>query len=124
MGRLVINNAMTVNGAYEAPVPEPGGWLVLDPYSQQASLEMWQAADAMVMGRRTYEGFVSSSLNWSPSSPRSISNDHAPRSKSLSPPGASMTPSNDKNSVTTILPTSVPPWVAGRASRYHTQRVA
>jgi dihydrofolate reductase len=49
---------MTVNGAYEAPVPEPGGWLVLDPDSQQASLEMWQAADAMVMGRKTYEGLA------------------------------------------------------------------
>ena len=28
MGRLVINNAMTVNGAFEAPGPEPDGWLV------------------------------------------------------------------------------------------------
>ena len=58
MGRLIVHNAMTVNGAYEAPVPEPGGWFVLDPYSQQASLEMWQAADAMVMGRKTYEGLA------------------------------------------------------------------
>jgi dihydrofolate reductase len=59
VGRLIISDAMTVNGAYEAPVPEPGGgWLVLDPDSQQASLEMWQAADAMVMGRRTYEGLA------------------------------------------------------------------
>ena len=58
MGRLIVHDAMTVNGAYEAPVPEPGGWLVLDPDSQQASLEMWQAADAMVMGRKTYEGLA------------------------------------------------------------------
>ena len=58
MGRLIINNAMTVNGAYEAPVPQPGGWLLLDPDSQQASLEKWQAADAMVMGRKTYEGLA------------------------------------------------------------------
>jgi dihydrofolate reductase len=58
VGRLIVSNAMTVNGAYEAPVPEPGGWLVLDPDSQQASLEMWQAADAMVMGRKTYEGLA------------------------------------------------------------------
>ena len=58
MGRLIVNNAMTVNGAFEAPVPEPGGWLVLDPDSQQASLEKWQAADAMVMGRKTYEGLA------------------------------------------------------------------
>jgi hypothetical protein len=27
MGQLVINNSMTVNGAFEAPAPEPdGGW--------------------------------------------------------------------------------------------------
>ncbi len=58
MGRLIINNAITVNGAFEAPVPEPGGWLVLDPDSQDASLEKWQAADAMVVGRRTYEGLA------------------------------------------------------------------
>ena len=58
MGRLIINNAITVNGAFEAPVPEPDGWLVLDPDSQQASLEMWQAADAMVLGRKTYEGLA------------------------------------------------------------------
>ena len=58
MGRLIINNAITVNGAFEAPVPEPGGWLVLDPDSQQASLEKWEAADAMVIGRKTYEGLA------------------------------------------------------------------
>src|SRR5687768_11672974 len=58
VGRLIVSNAMTVNGAFEAPVPEPGGWLVLDPDTQQASLEMWQAADAMVMGRKTYEGLA------------------------------------------------------------------
>ncbi|MBB3087020.1 dihydrofolate reductase family protein [Geodermatophilus sabuli] len=58
MGRLIINNAITVNGAFEAPVPEPDGWLVLDPDSQQASLEKWQAADAMVIGRKTYEGLA------------------------------------------------------------------
>jgi dihydrofolate reductase len=58
VGRLIINNAITVNGAFEAPVPEPGGWLVLDPDSQQASLEKWEAADAMVIGRKTYEGLA------------------------------------------------------------------
>jgi dihydrofolate reductase len=58
VGRLVINNAITVNGAFEAPVPEPDGWLVLDPDSQHASLEKWQAADAMVIGRKTYEGLA------------------------------------------------------------------
>ncbi|MBM9469062.1 dihydrofolate reductase family protein [Nakamurella leprariae] len=58
MGRLVITSSITVNGAFEAPVPEPDGWLVLDPDSQQAALDLWQAADAMLVGRRTYEGLA------------------------------------------------------------------
>jgi dihydrofolate reductase len=58
VGRLIISNAVTLNGAFEAPVPEPGGWLVLGPDIQQASLDMWEAADAMVIGRRTYEGLA------------------------------------------------------------------
>jgi dihydrofolate reductase len=58
MGRLVVNNAMTVNGAFEAPVPEPDGWLVLDPDSNNMSLEQFLVADAMVLGRRTYEGLA------------------------------------------------------------------
>ena len=52
MGRLVINNSMSVNGAFEAPVPEPDGWLVLDADSNQVSLEQFFAADAMVLGRK------------------------------------------------------------------------
>ena len=39
IGRLVVNNAVMVNGAFEAPVPEPDGWLVLDADSNQVSLE-------------------------------------------------------------------------------------
>jgi len=58
MGRLVINNSMSVNGAFEAPVPEPDGWLVLDADSNQVSLEQFFAADAMVLGRKTYEGLA------------------------------------------------------------------
>lgn len=53
MGRLAVNNAMTVNGAFEAPVPEPDGWLVLDADSDQVSLEQFLVADAMVLGRKT-----------------------------------------------------------------------
>ena len=56
MGRLAVNNAMTVNGAFEAPVPEPDGWLVLDADSNQVSLFL--VADAMVLGRKTYEGLA------------------------------------------------------------------
>jgi dihydrofolate reductase len=58
MGRLIVSNAMSVNGAFEAPEPEPAGWLVLDPDSQAASLATWEAADAMVLGRKTYEGLA------------------------------------------------------------------
>ena len=56
MGRLMISNAMTVNGVFEAPSPEE--WLVLDPDSMDASLDMWLLADAMVLGRKTYEGLA------------------------------------------------------------------
>jgi dihydrofolate reductase len=56
MGRLVINNAMTVNGAFEAPSPDE--WLVLDADSGNVSLEQFLVADAMVLGRKTYEGLA------------------------------------------------------------------
>jgi dihydrofolate reductase len=58
MGRLVINNAMSVNGAFEAPQPAPDGWLVLDADSNQVSLDQLLVADAMVLGRKTYEGLA------------------------------------------------------------------
>jgi dihydrofolate reductase len=58
MGRLVINNSMSVNGAFEAPVPEPDGWLVLDADSNRFSLEQFLGAEAMVLGRKTYEGLA------------------------------------------------------------------
>jgi dihydrofolate reductase len=56
MGRLIINNAMTVNGAFEAPSPDD--WLVLDSDSNNVSLEQFLVADAMVLGRKTYEGLA------------------------------------------------------------------
>jgi dihydrofolate reductase len=58
MGRLVINIAMTVNGAFEAPSPEPDGWMVMDADSNQVSLEQIMVADAMVLGYKTYEGLA------------------------------------------------------------------
>lgn len=58
MGKLILNAALTMNGAFEAPEPEPKGWFVMDPEGNQASLERWQAADAMVLGRKTYEGLA------------------------------------------------------------------
>jgi dihydrofolate reductase len=56
MGRLVINNAMTINGAFQAPSPEE--WLVLDADSNTVSLEQFLVADAMVLGRKTYQGLA------------------------------------------------------------------
>src|SRR5437868_2175796 len=56
---------------------------------------------------------VSSSLNWLPSSPRSNSNVQPGYLKSGSPPGASITPSSDTNSVTTI---SAGTWVSSARS--------
>ena len=55
MARLVIN-AMTINGTFEAPSPDE--WLVLDPDSNNVSLEQFLVADAMVLGRKTYEGLA------------------------------------------------------------------
>src|SRR5919197_2857791 len=49
---------------------------------------------------------VSSSLNLSPSSPRENSNAQPPYLKSSLPPGSSMTPSSDTNSVTMMRPIS------------------
>lgn len=56
MGRLIVTNAMTVNGAFETPAPD--NWLVLDDDGSNASLEQFLLADAMVLGRKTYEGHV------------------------------------------------------------------
>ena len=58
MCALIISNAVSLNGAFEAPSPPPDGWLVLDPGWMAGALEMWQAADAMVMGRKTYDGLA------------------------------------------------------------------
>jgi dihydrofolate reductase len=55
MGRLIIHNAVTVNGAFEAPGPD---WFVMDPDSGDASLEQLLLADALVLGRKTYEGLA------------------------------------------------------------------
>src|SRR5438132_7006159 len=51
---------------------------------------------------------TSSNLNLSPSSPRLTSKLQPPCSKPSAPPGSSMTPSSDTNSVTTIRPISPP----------------
>src|SRR3990170_532060 len=56
MGKLIIHNAITVNGAFESPAPD--AWFVLDNDSGDASLEQLLLADALVLGRKTYEGLA------------------------------------------------------------------
>jgi dihydrofolate reductase len=56
MGKLIIHNAVSVNGSFESPAPDT--WLELDNDSADASLEQLTLADAMVLGRRTYEGLT------------------------------------------------------------------
>lgn len=56
MGKLIVHASMSVNGAFEAPTTD--NWLVLDPDSAQASLDQLILADAMVLGRKTYEGLA------------------------------------------------------------------
>jgi dihydrofolate reductase len=56
MGKLIVSNAITINGAFEAPSPDT--WLVLDQDSSDASLEQLVLTDAMVLGRKTYEGLA------------------------------------------------------------------
>jgi dihydrofolate reductase len=56
MGKLIVTNAVTVNGAFEAPSPDT--WLEVDNDSGDDSLDQFRLADAMLLGRRTYEGLA------------------------------------------------------------------
>jgi dihydrofolate reductase len=56
MGKLIVSNQITVNGAFESPSPDE--WLVLDEDSGEASLEQLILSDALVLGRKTYEGLA------------------------------------------------------------------
>ncbi|MBB5788876.1 dihydrofolate reductase family protein [Jiangella mangrovi] len=56
MGKIVLHNMMTVNGAFESPNPET--WLELDNDSSNDSLDQLVLADALLMGRPVYEGLA------------------------------------------------------------------
>jgi dihydrofolate reductase len=56
MSKLIIHDAMSVNGAFEAPTPD--AWLELDNDSGDAGLEQFVLADAILLGRKTYEGLA------------------------------------------------------------------
>ena len=108
MGRLVINNSITVNGAFEAPVPEPDGWLVLDADSNQVALEQFFAADAMVLGRQTYEGSSAGSDRSPSSSPTQGA------CSSCSPARTSSTTGFRREAALRVVP---PAWTRGSSDR-------
>lgn len=56
MGKVIIHEHITVNGAFESPSPET--WLELDTDSGDAALEQLILADALLLGRKTYEGLA------------------------------------------------------------------
>jgi dihydrofolate reductase len=56
MGKVIVHNQVTVNGAFEAPTPEH--WLEFDADSGDAGLEQLVLADALLLGRKTYEGLA------------------------------------------------------------------
>jgi dihydrofolate reductase len=56
MGKLIITANLTVNGAFDSPAPDT--WLTVDNDSGDATLEQLALADAMVLGRKTYEGLA------------------------------------------------------------------
>jgi dihydrofolate reductase len=56
MSKLIVSDQITVNGPFESPSPDE--WLVLDEDSGEASLEQLILSDALVLGRKTYEGLA------------------------------------------------------------------
>jgi dihydrofolate reductase len=56
MGKLIIHTAISVNGAFESPAPDT--WFELDNDSGDASMDQLRLADALVLGRKTYEGLA------------------------------------------------------------------
>ncbi len=65
MGRIVISQFVTVDGVFDDPggaeAFDRGGWAFRydrGPEGDQFKLEEVRAADALLLGRRTYEGFA------------------------------------------------------------------
>jgi dihydrofolate reductase len=56
MGKLISSTFVSVNGAFEAPAPDT--WMTLDNDSGDANFEQLRLADALVLGRKTYEGLA------------------------------------------------------------------
>jgi dihydrofolate reductase len=56
MGKVILHNSVTVNGAFDSPTPE--SWLELDADSGDAGLQQLILADALLLGRTTYQGLA------------------------------------------------------------------
>jgi dihydrofolate reductase len=56
MGKVIVHEYTSVNGAFEAPAPDT--WLELDNDSSDAGLDQLVLADALLLGRKTYEGLA------------------------------------------------------------------
>jgi dihydrofolate reductase len=56
MGKVIVRNQVTANGAFESPSPD--GWLELDADSGDDSLQQLVLGDALLLGRKTYEGLA------------------------------------------------------------------
>lgn len=56
MARLILQTVITLNGAFDSPAPDQ--WLELDSDSGDDTLDQLLLADALVLGRRTYEGLA------------------------------------------------------------------
>lgn len=56
MGRLIISNQMTVDGVVEAPTPDK--WLKLGEHDDAGAFDQLLAADALLLGRKTYQGLA------------------------------------------------------------------
>jgi dihydrofolate reductase len=64
MRKLIVSEFVTLDGVIEAPGGEPGhphsGWVFdfMSPEQEQYKLEEVREAEALLLGRKTYEGFA------------------------------------------------------------------
>jgi dihydrofolate reductase len=56
MGKVIISTHITVDGVIG---PNPGDWAILDGEGERFKFDQLLAADAFLLGRKTYEGFAS-----------------------------------------------------------------
>jgi dihydrofolate reductase len=49
---------ITIDGVIEAPTPEPDGWFIAEGDHEPAQFQQFVDADAMLIGRKSYEGFA------------------------------------------------------------------